>query len=1454
MEESFLVLLSRIPGVGKKRAKRLIADGFSSSDAVLSARIEDLAMVAGIGIELAVRIKTFFEDQYLQDAILLVCPVCGSLAKSDEVICSSCGGPLETEREVEIETLDGLLEDLEKEIRVKEKEPPEEIELEEEEVEEPRVLARDFLERWKRIKEGEELPHVQKLEEQLNHYDRLLEVDPTLERAWLKKAELLVELGRYDEAIECYDRASELNPEMEEQYKIEVLNILRSKEDVSLVPEVAEEISPEDLDAIERAIRHYDALLKLDPTMKMAWQTKGELLEKLGKHEEAIECFGKATGAAALERVRDIRKLATLSRRGLRSRRVVSRGLVNGLGRTNGLVNGFVNGKVNGLVNGLGRVNGLVNGFVNGVGRVNGLVNGLINGNGLVNGRAKRVRPVDIPRRPMRWSRGIVGVGAALTLLIMVPMLGSILVVPEKAAIEIDGEFDDWLGLSTKSSPIFVDDSEDQSTNADINLLSYRLFNQSDHVYLFAEVEGMIFNGSGENGLDNIFILIDRDRDPSTGYRAGGMGVDDLVHISGWNNSCGQRRLLEFIPSRSRDDWYGFGAKESVSCAVENNKLEVAFHMDVAVGTALLVTKDVIGNMDVGDSAMRIGRGAVTLDVETVAPEVITQNEFPVLSLDLRIQATDLTMLTLNFSKQGNLSDDLVDVALYQDTNDNGVWEATDSLIAITNTVEGNVSFQVNMSSNPLEGNVSLFAVAQLSSMPQTHSFGLRFEDVAANATVLVRRGFQTNSYVLSAPNVTVDGAFADWNTPFEIDFDDDVIQADAPNTTLNENIDLRNFSCHRGDNVTFYLEIDRLGAMLGGDLIPAYYERPAPYVPSYLDSDRDSVPDELDGPAGMYRFDFDNDGEPDASETGDIDSDGEMDYPLGNDYWLETVIPSNFTEPYANQSIRVYIGPLPTKVSEGLDRVVIYLDRDGPSTGYNTIVDGQSVGYDFMFLVTGKGGAIDSTGLFTYNESSTIPWEFDTDLNAAIDSFRMELAATAGILNLTEDFIAHIYMIDWSKSYDRSDIGLTNVTTKSRTRSPQGDNVVLNEIRPDKKNNEWIELANPTNNTIDISGWELVVDGTSIYTFPPGTTIGAYGSGNEYLTVDFTGNQLPNGGANVRLVNGSTDIDETTYPGIKASESWSRYREAETGKPLDTDSPDDWYVSGSPTKGEENDQTKPSMVVKKVADKTSAAPGEEVTYTLYYNNTGSSKARRVWLNDTLPDGVTFVDSSKAPDSVNGNTYRWYFGTVPRKSENSITITVRVNDTVGDGANLTNSVTLNYTNENGVWQTGSDSQVSLTVSRPVISIVKTVDKPIALPGEQLIYTIYYNNTGSANAAHVWVNDTLPNNVTFVSSSELYESQTGNTYVWHFTDVAPGAHSFTITVTVDLGTQSGNLVNWAFLNYTTQNEYGLEESSDSALTYIPEFQDMILPIIVVIAVFALVRRRRVADGVPRTNDR
>ena len=129
----------------------------------------------------------------------------------------------------------------------------------------------------------------------------------------------------------------------------------------------------------------------------------------------------------------------------------------------------------------------------------------------------------------------------------------------------------------------------------------------------------------------------------------------------------------------------------------------------------------------------------------------------------------------------------------------------------------------------------------------------------------------------------------------------------------------------------------------------------------------------------------------------------------------------------------------------------------------------------------------------------------------------------------------------------------------------------------------------------------------------------------------------------------------------------------------------------------------------------------------------------------------------------------------------------------------------------------------------------------------MTYAIYYNNTGSTNAYSVVVTDTLPENVTFLSSSVPPSSVSGRTYVFNLGTVVPGLHSFIVTVRIDLNATGALLVNWAFLNYTAASGYVLETSSASATVAIPEFGDL-APIAFVAAVaLGLGFRHRTAAG-------
>lgn len=1506
------------------------------------------------------------EDVDIED--LYLCPICGAFIEANLTKCPSCHTVFDDIEDIDLEPVSSLqehiispealskeisaeIEDIEAELLDR---PLDSLESELEKPPDKKGVSKSFLDRWEKTDEKEEVkPSLisdfkkrwessqltdEEIEEDLGLGDLIVEdqeEEPLIadieesddHEFWSMRAKEHAIKGDVDEAIACLDRAAVLNPAREVEYKrriLELMGIAPIDEgiDLSDVVEIDElgDLAVDEQMVAEARLEELEEKLVNNPDDGTLWQEKGEILEQMNHHEEAIECYDKSINLSysslKKEAKPDLRLPSIgigltngqgrvngringlLIQRGLTNGRGKTNGLygrtnglvngrgqingmINGRGRTNGVVNGLTNGLIDGgLINGLmkGRTNGLTNGKVNGLtnGKVNGMTNGLINGGGglingglvnglgLVNGEgiadgARSLRRLRHRQRDrVLWRYRLSAMVMFVTIILMLSMLNNLMVQEEMGTIYIDSNFSDWNDV-----PSYYDSPLDQVHNADLNILESKILAERDRLSIYASVEGTILQGLGVGGngtgnasqefVDTFVTFVDLDDNAMTGYAVGGIGADMAADVYGWDNDAVKASTLVFNNDYGQDDWNGFDAYGTAQVAMGTSEIEVRINPPRTMGITPEHPKVVImlqsseGYSDMTDyllselpAALDVVSYSSGNDVLAIGSQDITLAQVTARS---RLASPQITGFEFQIAGSANL-DDVSNIRIINDTNGDGGQSVADLELEGTLIETSASEFTFTLNSPlivPLNRTLDFWLILDLESTATGGTLGINLLNVSTEDSLAYTRNMNSMLHYVGSPSeISIDGAFGDWaSISRNVDSSNDIIFQGQNSTLLNKNVDLADLRATTDGDLYVFLSVG--GTMLGGEDIPTYRTRPSEPTDQdniTSDSDRDGVPDSVD----PMPLDFDNDGINNTNENGDWDSDGNAEHPRGGtDYWLNTTIPSDFPASWADTFISIYVGPIGHVEELGYDSAYVMIDADDDvRTGTNVF---GAMGMDYVALVTGKHNEIISSQLFEFDLSQgSEPWSYVSDIDSAIDWYRLELAIDPASMGMTtgSNFTVYASMEDWNHAYDVSDesvkmsLAVFRSYNPGGTRALDGSNVVLNEIAILPDNAEWVEVANPTALPIDMSGWEIQVNfrgWRTIYTWGAGSTIGAWGSGSEYSVASdpfsgpwwFFGNQLRSGW-DIRLVDSTgTTIDETTIGNPGNGQTWARFKNDTYGMPDDTDSNADWYISNDgwivpegPTPGAPNDRKRPVIIVEKLGSSITALPGEIVTYTINFNNIGDGWAADVWVNDTLPAGIDYISASIPPSSISGNTYTWYFSHVA-PGPNTFTITAQVNSSAAIGSVLTNLANLDYTDQRSRPMASSSDTWDIIVSTPLpaITVAKTVDSPTTSPGGTVIYTIYYNNTGSGNAGNVWINDTLPSDLTYVTASPSPTLVSGQDIYWSFNNVSTGDHSISLEVDVSIGAGIGTIItNTATLDYTDSSGSPIAGSSDS----------------------------------------
>jgi uncharacterized repeat protein (TIGR01451 family) len=219
-----------------------------------------------------------------------------------------------------------------------------------------------------------------------------------------------------------------------------------------------------------------------------------------------------------------------------------------------------------------------------------------------------------------------------------------------------------------------------------------------------------------------------------------------------------------------------------------------------------------------------------------------------------------------------------------------------------------------------------------------------------------------------------------------------------------------------------------------------------------------------------------------------------------------------------------------------------------------------------------------------------------------------------------------------------------------------------------------------------------------------------------------------------------------------------------------------------------------PGLSVVKTADKTVVSPGDSLTYTFTYRNSGSTTVNNVLVTETIPAQTTYVSvTNPGACSFAAGVVTCNFGTMNPGASGTFGVTVTVD--AGATVSIDNG---NYTIAGDQVGASLGPVVSVPITGPPadIAVTKTVTPLSLTPPGDFTYTLTVSNAGPNTATNVTLTDTLPSALTFVSAVASQGVCTGvSTITCNLGSINMGS-SATVTIVGHAASPSGLLTNVA----------------------------------------------------------
>ena len=252
------------------------------------------------------------------------------------------------------------------------------------------------------------------------------------------------------------------------------------------------------------------------------------------------------------------------------------------------------------------------------------------------------------------------------------------------------------------------------------------------------------------------------------------------------------------------------------------------------------------------------------------------------------------------------------------------------------------------------------------------------------------------------------------------------------------------------------------------------------------------------------------------------------------------------------------------------------------------------------------------------------------------------------------------------------------------------------------------------------------------------------------------------------------------------------------SGGPRNTDT----YIQAPPSAGVANNCPTVDVAVTKSGPSV-AQPGNTISYTILYENSGALDALAVVLTDTLPTSyISYLSDNSGltcPACMPGATgsLTWTVGPLSSTDSFSFTLVAAITDTAPFDIALTNTLTIS-TSSSEVDTSNNSDQWVVNID-PIDLSVNKEGPAVAIIGGPLAYDITLQNIGVATATNVILTDALPLNTTYASDNSglacpaCTPGATGPLTYTVGNVAANSTISFTLVITVDGGVMAGTVL-------------------------------------------------------------